>query len=76
MAFKSSKMKIKKKKYFFCSFNVIMSLYAKNCVCRSNVVANTKTKRKQTLKGPKNVKNRNFEKQKKTFFSHSPKEHI
>ena len=36
------------------------------------LVANTKTKRKKTpkktLKGPKNVKNENFEKRKKTFF--------
>ena len=42
--------------------------------------ANTKTKRKTTLKkvkkGHKNVKNENFEKRKKTFFSLSPKEHI
>jgi len=36
------------------------------------LVANTKTKRKKlrkkTLKGPKNVKNENFEKRKKIFF--------
>ena len=44
------------------------------------LVANTKTKRKKlrkkTLKGPKNVKNENFEKNGKKLFSHSPKEHI
>ena len=32
------------------------------------LVANTKTKRKTQKKCPKNVKNENFEKQKKTFF--------
>ena len=52
-----------------------MTLHAKNCVCRSNgvTVANTKTKRKKlwkkTLKGPKNVKNENFEKSsRRTYF--------
>ena len=43
------------------------------------LVANTKTKRKKLrkkIKSPKNVKNENFEKRKKNFFSHSPKEHI
>ena len=59
---------------FFCSFYVIMSLHAKHCVCRSNGVACGQYKDKEektpkkTLKGPKNVKNENFEKRKKTFF--------
>ena len=59
-----------------------MSLHAKNCVCRSNGLACGQYKDKEektpkkTLKGPKNVKNENFEKRKKNFFSHSPKEHI
>ena len=62
------------KKIFFCSFYVIMSLHAKNCVCRSNGLACGQYKDKEektpkkTLKGPKNVKNENFEKRKKTFF--------
>ena len=51
-----------------------MSLHAKNCVCRSNGVACGQYKDKEektpkkTLKGPKNVKNENFEKRKKNFF--------
>ena len=62
------------KKFFFCSFYVIMSLHAKNCACRSNGVAcgQYKDKEEKTLKkvkkGHKNVKNENFEKRKKTFF--------
>ena len=58
-----------------------MSLHAKNCVCRSNGLACGQYKdkeektQKKTLKGPKNVKNENFEKRKKKF-SYSPKEHI
>ena len=73
MALKSSKMKIFKN-IFFCSFYVIMSLHAKNCVCRSNGLACGQYKDKEektpkkTLKGPKNVKNENFEKRKKNFF--------
>ena len=61
-------------KIFFCSFYVIMSLHAKNCVCRSNGLAcgQYKDKEEKTpkffLKGPKNVKNENFEKRKKAFF--------
>ena len=67
---------------FFGSFYVIMSLHAKNCVCRSNGLACGQYKDKEektpkkTLKGPKNVKNENFEKRKKKLFSYSPKEHI
>ena len=59
-----------------------MSLHAKNCVCRSNGLACVQYKYKEektpkkTLKGPKNVKNENFEKRKKKLFSHSLKEHI
>ena len=51
-----------------------MSLHAKNCVCRSNGLAcgQYKDKEEKTpkkpLKGPKNVKNENFEKRKKNFF--------
>ena len=51
-----------------------MTLHTKNCVCRSNGVTCGQYKDKEektpkkTLKGPKNVKNENFEKRKKTFF--------
>ena len=71
MALKSSKMNIFQMVF---SFYVIMSLHAKNCVCRSNGLAcgQYKDKEEKTpekfLKGPKNVKNENFEKRKKTFF--------
>ena len=50
-----------------------MSLYANNCVCRSNGVACGQYKDKEektskkVKKGPKNVKNENFEKRKKSF---------
>ena len=54
MALKSSKIKIKTKKYFFCSFNVIMSLHAKNCVCRSNGVACGQYKDKEEKNSEKN----------------------
>ena len=73
MALKSSKMKIFKKNFFFF-FYAIMSLHAKNCVCRSNGLACGQFKDKEektpkkNLKGPKNVKNENFEKRKKAFF--------
>jgi len=59
-----------------------MSLHAKNCVCRLNGVAcgQYKDKEEKTpktfLKGPKNVKNVNFEKRKKLFSHIDPKEHI
>ena len=62
------------KTFFFCSFYVIMSLHAKNCVCRSNGLACGQYKdkeektQKKTLKCPKSVKNENFEKRKKKFF--------
>ena len=62
------------KTFFFCFFYVIMSLHAKNGVCRSNGLACDQCKdkeektQKKTLKGPKNVKNENFEKRKKNFF--------
>ena len=50
-----------------------MSLHAKKCVCRSNWLACGQYKDKEeksflkTLKGPKNVKNENFEKLKNYF---------
>jgi len=59
-----------------------MSLHAKNFVCRSNRLAcgQYKDKEEKTpnkkLKGPKIVKNENFEKRKKKLFYYSPKEHI
>ena len=74
MALKSSKMKIFKKKYFFCTFYVTLSLHAKKFDCTSIGVScgQYKDKEEKTLKktkkGPKNVKNENFEKRKKTFF--------
>ena len=60
------------KKIFFCSFCVIMSLHARNCVCSLACGQYKKTKRKQLrkqlLKGPKNVKKINFEKRKELIF--------
>ena len=61
--------------FFFCSFYVIMSLHAKNCVCRSNGLACGQYKDKEektpkkTLKGPKNVKKWKFRKTEKLLFS-------
>ena len=62
------------KQFLFCSFYVTLSLHAKNFVCTSIGVScgQYKDKEEKTLKktkkGPKNVKNENFEKQKKSFF--------
>ena len=42
------------KKYFFCSFYVIMSLHAKNFVCRSNGVACGQYKDKEEKNSEKN----------------------
>ena len=67
MALKSSKMKI-------FSFYVTLSLHAKNFDCTSIGVScgQYKDKEEKTLKktkkGPKNVKNENFEKRKKGLF--------
>ena len=63
------------KKIFFCSFYVTLSLHAKNFDCTSIGVScgQYKDKEEKTLKktkkGPKNVKNENFEKRKKNFFT-------
>ena len=83
MALKSSKMKIFKKNFFFCSFYVTLSLHAKNFDCTSIGVSCGQYKdkeeknREKTKKGSKSVKNENFEKRKKTFFfSYSPKDPI
>ena len=53
MALKWSKIKMSKK-IFFCSFYVIMSLHAKNCVCRSNGLAcgQYKDKEEKNYSGP------------------------
>ena len=73
MALKSSKIKIFRNNFFF-SFYVTLSLHAKNVDCTSIGVScgQYKDKEEKTLKktkkGPKNVKNENFEKRKKTFF--------
>ena len=63
----------------FCSFRVILSLCAKPFDYRSIGVTcgQYKDKEEKTLKktkkDPKNVKNENFEKQKKSFFHIAPK---
>ena len=54
--------------------NRIVSLMPNGVACSQYKDKEEKTPKK-TLKGPKNVKNENFEKRKKKF-SHSPKEHI
>ena len=65
---------------------VIKTLCAKDQVCKSiGVTCSTyrrftkdkeENTRKWPKKGPQRAKNQNFEKREKTFFSHSPKEHI
>ena len=49
MVLKLSKMKIFKK-YLFCSFYVIMSLHAENCVCWSDGMARGQYKDERTPK--------------------------
>ena len=58
----------------FCSFYVTLSLHAKKYDCTSNGLScgqykdKEENNREQTKKGPKNVKNKNFEKRKKKLF--------
>ena len=66
------------KKHFFCSFYVIMSIHAKNCVCRRRMgwlVANTKTKRKKLKKNALKTSKIKISKNRGEK-SHSPNEHI
>ena len=81
MALKLSKMKTFKTIFLQMSLLFIMTLNAKNFVCRSNGVTCGQYKDKEgktlkkTFKGPKNVKNLKFRKNKKAF-SHSYKANI
>ena len=60
------------KKIFFCSFYVIMSLHAKNCVCRSNGLACGQYKDKE---GKNNQKSIGHEKANFQFFLFCLKDH-